>query len=83
MIKEPVVLDTNVLIAALAKKEPYSSFLRKLVREKRLVFSSIVIAGLLSGADDEEEKVFLRLAQNLPVLPINLNVARLPNCRQL
>lgn len=74
---KPVLFDTNVLIYALSGKEPYASSLEKSIKNKRLVLSSIVIAEFLSGATDEEEKLFSGLTQKFPVLAVDLPVAQL------
>lgn len=74
---KPILPDTNVLIYALSGKEPYASFLREAIKQKKLVFSAIVIAEFLSGATDEEEKILLGLTQKLPVLSIDLTVAQI------
>ena len=74
---KPILVDTNVLIHALAGKEPCASFLREAIKQKKLVFSAIVIAEFLSGATEEEEKILLGLTQKLPVLSIDLPVAQI------
>lgn len=72
-----ILPDTNILIPALAKIEPYASFLRDLIENNRLVLSVIVVAEFLVKATDEEERIFNALIQNVSVLPVDLPVAQL------
>ncbi len=72
-----ILPDTNVLILALGGQEPYASFLRRLIEEKRVVFSAICVAEFLVKATDEEEKIVLPLFNNFPVLPVDLSIAQL------
>lgn len=74
---KPILFDTNVLIYALSGKEPYASFLKENIKNKRLVLSSIVITEFLSGATEEEEKLFSGLTQKFPILAVDLPVAQL------
>src|SRR3989338_5045782 len=71
-----VLTDTNVLILGLGGKEPYASYLRKLIENKRLVLSSVVVAEFLVRATDEEEKTFDSLVREFSVLPVDLSVAK-------
>ena len=72
-----VLPDTNILILALSNQKPYSSFLSSWIIDKQLIFSSVVVAEFLSGATDEEEKVFLSLLKPFPIIPVDLTVAQL------
>lgn len=74
---KPVLPDTNVLIYGLAGKEPYASFLKENIKNKRLVLSAIVVAEFLCGTTEEEEKIFSGLTQKFPVLAIDLPIAQL------
>jgi len=68
--------DTNVLIYALAGKEPYASRFKNWMEEKSLVLSSIVVAEFLSGATKDEEIAFRSLLENFEVLPVDSIVAQ-------
>lgn len=72
-----VLLDTNILIPAFAKIEPYASFLREAIENNRLVLSVIVVAEFLAKATDEEERIFNALIQKINILPVDLPVAQL------
>ena len=72
-----VLPDTNILIQGLAGNEPYASFLRKLIEEKRLVLSAICVAEFLTKATDEEEKIVSELFSAFPVLEIDLTTAKM------
>lgn len=72
-----IMPDTNVLILAMSGKEPYSSYLKTWILEKRLVFSSIVVAEFLCGATSGEENVFNSLLKPFPVLSVDLVVAQM------
>ena len=74
---KPILPDTNILIYGLAGKEPYASFLKENIKNKRLVLSAIVVAEFLSGATEEEEKIFSGLTQKFPVLTVDLPIAQL------
>lgn len=74
---KPILLDTNVLILALAGKEPYAAFLKKTIEEKTLLLSAIVVAEFLSGATEEEEKLFSALTGEFPVVSVDLPVSQL------
>ncbi|MBI2641431.1 PIN domain-containing protein [Candidatus Roizmanbacteria bacterium] len=72
-----ILPDTNVLILGFKNEEPYASFLRKAITEKKLVFSSVVVAEYLVGATDDQEKVLNALTSQFKVLPVDLPVAQL------
>lgn len=69
--------DTNVMIMAMAGIEPASSVIGNAILKKRLVLSSIVIAEFLVKAEPEDEQKMLFLASEVPVIPVDLTVARL------
>jgi predicted nucleic acid-binding protein len=77
MAIKPIFPDINVLILALSGQEPYAFFFKKLIREKRLILSVIVIAEFLTKAAPEEEKIFLGLVEKFPVAPIDLATAQI------
>ena len=72
-----ILPDTNVLILALSKKEPYASLISQLIESNKLVLSSIVVAEFLVGVDDEEEKIFNLLLNRFQVLSVDLAVAQI------
>lgn len=76
MEKKIVLPDTNIFIPALAKQEPYASFLNTLIKERRLAFSTITIAEYLTGASGAEEKIFNSLLSYSQILPVDLAVAQ-------
>lgn len=69
------LLDTNVLIYALAGKEPYSLFYRRIIESNNLMLSSIVVAEFLSNATSSEEHAVKLLMDEFPVLPVDKEVA--------
>lgn len=70
------LLDTNVLILAIKGKEPDKSFLKKAILKKQLYLSVISVGEFLSQPSKEEEKKFNQLILKFPVLPINLEAAK-------
>lgn len=72
-----ILPDTNVLILGFKDEVPYNSFLRKIIKEKRLALSAVVIAEYLVGVTEDQEKLFNALVTQFPVLPIDLPVAQL------
>jgi len=72
-----ILPDTNVLILGFKDEAPYNSFLRKIIKEKRLVLSAVVIAEYLVGVTEDQEKLFNALIAQFPVLPIDLPIAQL------
>jgi len=72
-----VLPDTNILILALKKEKPYSSFLRGLIVNKRLILSAVVVAEFLVGATEEQEKIFNLLLTQFKVVSVDLAVAQL------
>ena len=69
--------DTNVLIYALAGKTPYSTLFKKLLDDKRLVMSAVVVAEFLSGAHKDEELAFKNILESVEVLPVDGAVAQI------
>lgn len=70
------LLDTNVLILAIKGKEPDKSFLKQAILKKQLYLSVISVGEFLSQPSEEEEKKFNQLVLRFPVLPINLETAK-------
>lgn len=71
------LVDTNVLIPAIAQKEPDYSFLQKIISKNQLYFSVVCISEYLSKATSEEELEVNKLVYNFPLLSVDLNTARL------
>lgn len=71
-----ILMDTNVLIYALANKEPYVSWFKKELRRKNLAISVIGVAEFLSGAMDSEARALEILLDKMTVVGINLEIAR-------
>lgn len=71
------LIDTNVLILAIAGKEPEASFLKKTIKQSQAVLSVIVIAEFLSRPSAKERQAFNRLVNRLPIADIKLSTAYL------
>ena len=71
------LVDTNILIYALAGKNPWANLMKKWIKEKRIALSSIVVAEFLTGATDKETKVFKTLLDKFNSLPVDTTIARL------
>jgi predicted nucleic acid-binding protein len=71
------LVDTNVLIYALAGKKPWAALLKKWIRSKQLAISAIVVAEFLTGATDEEAKIFEAFLDKFGSLPVDTATARL------
>lgn len=71
------LVDTNILVLAIAQKEPDYEFLQKIILKNQLYISVICIGEYLSKATVEEEKEIDKLINKFSVLPVNLEVARL------
>lgn len=72
-----VMVDTNLLILALAGENPYADYVKKLVKQDRLVLSVIVVAEFLVGANEDEAKVFESLLSRFGAAEIDVDVARM------
>ncbi len=70
------LIDTNVLILALKSIEPDKSFLKRVISQKKLYLSAVSVGEFLSQATTEAEDKFNKLIVRFPVLPIDLEVAR-------
>lgn len=71
-----ILPDTNILILGLANKKPYGSLLKNWIIKNQLVFSPIVIAEFLIGANPQPTKDINQLVWQFPVLPIDLETAQ-------
>ncbi|MBL7078320.1 type II toxin-antitoxin system VapC family toxin [Candidatus Shapirobacteria bacterium] len=71
------LIDTNVLIYALAGKNPWAKWVERWIGAKQLVLSSIVVAEFLTSATDSEAKIFEALLDRFGSLPVDTTVARL------
>ena len=71
------LIDTNVYIRALSGKAPDTSFLKRAVLDKAVVFSPIVIAEFLVRALKEEQEVFEEIIQSFSILSIDEETARI------
>ena len=71
------LIDTNVLILAIAKKDPDYSFLQKLIVKNQLFLSVISVAEFLSQASHGDEMELDRLLSTFPVLVVDVEIARL------
>ena len=71
------LVDTNVLIYALAGKKPWANLVKDWIKKKQLALSSMVVAEFLTGASEEEAKIFEALLDKFGSLPIDTITARL------
>ncbi len=71
------LIDTNILIYALAGKKPWANLVKKWIKTKQLVLSSIVVAEFLTGAHQDEAKIFEALLDKFGSLPVDTAVARI------
>jgi len=71
----PVLFDTNLLIYALADKQPYSSFYRSVIEKDAFALSSIVVAEFLSKATPKEAQAMDVLLNAFPVYSVDVKVS--------
>lgn len=71
------LIDTNVCIAAIARKEPDASFLNKAIQYKQVVLSVISIAEYLAKATSLERELFAELAEISRILEIKISTGYL------
>ena len=67
--------DTNIFIYAFKGIEPYSTFIESLIKENKLVISSVVIAEFLAGSLKNEELPMRQLMDKFEILPVDALVA--------
>lgn len=72
-----VVIDTNVLILALAGKDPEASVLKRLILLNQIIFSPIVVAEFLARADKKDQKLLEKLIAQFGVVPIEEQIAKI------
>ncbi|MBU1200322.1 PIN domain-containing protein [Patescibacteria group bacterium] len=72
-----ILPDTNMLILGLADQQQYGEILKAWIIKNRLVFSPIVVAEFLIGANLQVAQNFNQLVQQFPVLPIDLETAKI------
>jgi predicted nucleic acid-binding protein len=71
------LVDTNIVILAMAGQEPDAAFLRQAIRGSLVNLSVIIVAEFLTKASVKEARIFEKLANVFPVLSINETVARI------
>lgn len=71
------LLDTNILIYALANKKPWASRFRKWIKNKQAAISAITAAEFLTGASPQEAKKFELFLDEFGTLPVETSTARL------
>lgn len=70
------LIDTNVLILGLQSIEPDKSFLKKAISRKKLYLSAVSVGEFLSQASTEAEDKLSELIIRFPVLPVDLETAK-------
>ena len=70
------LIDTNVLILAIAGKEPDATFLMRAIEAQSVVLSVITIAEFLTKASRVETTALETLVRAFPIFPIDEKVAR-------
>lgn len=71
-----VLPDANIFIRALKGEEPEASFFSKLLNAGKIYISVVAASEFLVKAKEGEAEFFERLLAELPVLNIDLEVAR-------
>jgi|SRR3990167_9188676 len=71
------LVDTNILVLAIDQKEPDYSFLQKIILKNQLYLSVICIGEYLSKATIEAEEEIDKLINTFPILPIDLEIAKI------
>jgi len=75
--------DTNILIYAVAGREPFATLLTRWVSKNQLVFSVISISEFMVGADLEEKEKLINLVESSNIYDIDYQTAVIAaNCRQ-
>ena len=70
------LLDTNIIIRGFIGEEPSKSFLEKVVGNKKLYLSVVVVGEFLSQASKQEKDQFQKLLDNFPILLVDLETAK-------
>ncbi len=71
------LVDTNVIIRAIAGQEPDATFLRKAIEKNSISISVISVAEFLTRASKKEESAFEKLLRNFPLLLVDEKTARI------
>ena len=71
------LVDTNVLILALEEVEADKSFLKQAISKKQLYLSVVSVSEFLSQASQEAKDKLEGLILHFPVLPVDLETARI------
>ena len=71
------LVDTNVVIRAIAGQEPDAKFLRRAIEKNEVCLSVITLAEFFTRASQKEEGVFEKLVQAFPVFSIDEETARI------
>lgn len=69
--------DANIFIRAAKGDKTESSFLNKAIKDKQMVISSVVVAEFLVKAGVNEEVNFTNLLSIFPIIPVDLETAKL------
>jgi len=72
-----VIVDTNVLILALAGKKPEASVLERLILLNQIIFSPVVVAEFLARADKKDQELLEKLISQFGVTPIEEKTAKI------
>lgn len=70
------LIDTNVLIRAIAGREPDAAFLKRAIERDTVALSVITVAEFLTKASRKEQGVLEKLIKTFPLLAIDERVAR-------
>lgn len=70
------LIDTNVLIRALAGQDPDAAFLKKAIERGAVALSVITLAEFLTKASPKEQRAIERLLEAFPLLNIDEQTAR-------
>ncbi len=71
------LVDTNILILGIAKKNPDYNFLQKAILNNQLYISVVSVGEFLSRSSEGEDEELQELLKNFPVLNVDLETAKL------
>lgn len=71
------LLDANIFIRAAKGDLAESQFLKKIIKTRQMVISSVVVAEFLVRAEPREEKQFNDLLNIFPTVPVDAEVAKI------